>query len=115
MMRDPCSTNAVYILKFHDDNDNAWWFLRIFSCMQSQELERIWVNVLFLLLVPQRGMHFQPIYAASMTLLHLNVNLRLICLPKHFMCNPYMFLIHGAVSSPLFLRTIVIRYWTFIL
>jgi len=33
--------------------------------MQSQELKRNWVNVLFLLLVPQRGMHFQPTYAAS--------------------------------------------------
>jgi len=30
----------------------------------------------FLLLVPQRRMHFQPTYAASMTLLHLNINLR---------------------------------------
>jgi len=70
---------------------------------QSQELERNWMNVLFLLLVPQRGMHFQPTYAATVTLLHLNFNLRLICLPQHLMCNPYMFLVHVAVLSSLFL------------
>ena len=57
--------------------------VRTVSSMQFQEVERNWVNVLFLLLVPQRGMQFQPTYAASMTLLHLNVNLRLICLPWH--------------------------------
>jgi len=66
--------------------------------MQSQELERNWANVHFLLLVPQRGMHFQPTYATTMTLLHLNVNLRLICLPQHLMCNPYMSLFYPHCS-----------------
>jgi len=49
-------------------------------CGPKNSKETGW-TCFFLLLVPQRGMHFQPTYAASMTLLHLNVNLRLICLP----------------------------------
>jgi len=79
--------------------------------MQSQELERNWVNVLFPLLVPQRGMQFQTTYAATVTLLHLNINLRFICLPQHLMCNPYMFLVCRCFTL-IVLTDYVIRYWT---